>query len=70
LQSNSPVSVIALTLTLTTGLTAFLANYFLLDKIWTLPPTFWGSVTMTAFYGAMSFAVKYIVLRLFNAREK
>jgi hypothetical protein len=70
MQSQSPVSVIALTLTLATGLAAFVANYFLLDKLWTLPPTFWGSVTMTLFYGALSFAVKYIVLRLFNARSK
>lgn len=70
MQSNSPVSVIALTLTITTGLTAFLANYFLLGTLWTLPPTLWGSVTMTLFYGALSFVVKYIVLRIFNARTE
>lgn len=54
--------------TLVTGTAGTLANYFLLDRIWTLPPTFWGAVTMALFYGGLSWVLKYPIRRFFNAR--
>jgi hypothetical protein len=52
--------------TLATGSVAAMANYFLLPALWTLPPTVWGAVTMSVFFGALSLVVKYPIRRMFN----
>jgi hypothetical protein len=53
--------------TVATGSVAALANYFLLPVLWTLPPTPWGAVTMSVFFGGLSLVVKYPIRRGFNA---
>lgn len=50
-----------------TGSVAATANYYLLPVFWTLPPTPWGAVTMSIFFGAMSWVLKYPIRRTFNA---
>ena len=58
--------IIALVLTLATGIGGASANYFLLAVLWTLPPSPWESVEMALFYGSLSYAIKYPILRFFD----
>ena len=70
MQSQRQSIVESLTKTAASTSFAFLSNYFLLDRFWTLPPTFWGSVGMVGWFGGGSFIISYVIRRIFNAREK
>jgi hypothetical protein len=52
--------------TIITGLAAVLMNYTILDRIWTLPPSLGASFQMALVYGAVSWALKFLIRRLFN----
>lgn len=49
-----------------TGLTAGLANYYILPLLWHLHTSASDSAQMAVFFAALSIAVKYLVRRFFN----
>lgn len=53
--------------TLATGVTAGLANYYILPRFWHLHTSVSDSAQMAVFFAALSIAVKYLVRRFFNA---
>jgi hypothetical protein len=54
--------------TFATSIFAFVSNYFLLDKFWTLPPSLGASLEMVAWFGGGSFLISLSIRRWFNAR--
>ena len=67
MQSWKQSNIETLTKTAATSLYAFLSNYFLLDKFWTLPPSAWESLGMVAWFGGGSFLISLFIRRWFNA---
>jgi hypothetical protein len=54
--------------TVATSIFAFISNYFLLERFWTLPPSVWESLEMVAWFGGGSFLISLAIRRWFNAR--
>ena len=67
MQSKFMSLVESVAQTLATGISAALANYYVLPLIWDLHPTMQGSVQMAVFFGGLSIVVKYPIRRGFNA---